>query len=67
MEGMMKSTNPKVEGKSLVCVDCGAPFVFSAGEQRYFFSKGLSIPKRCPNCRRKRRQTLVPEVSHDWQ
>jgi len=67
MEGMLKANSLKVENKTLVCVDCGAPFVFSVGEQRYFLSKGLSIPKRCPNCRHKRRQTLVPEVSHDRQ
>ncbi len=58
---MMKSTNPKVDGKCLVCVDCGADFTFTVGEQRYFLSKGLSIPKRCKPCREKRRATLVPE------
>lgn len=67
MEGKLNANSLKVENKVLVCVDCGAHFVFSSGEQRYFFSKGLSIPKRCPNCRQKRRETLVPEVSHDRQ
>ena len=37
-------------------------FTFSSGERRYFLSKGLSEPKRCPSCRQKRRMTLVPEV-----
>ena len=64
---MLQSINPKLKNKNLRCVDCRMDFVFTVGEQRYFFSKGLSIPKRCPNCRQKRRETLVPEVSHDRQ
>jgi len=47
--------------KKLVCVDCGAEFTFNVGEQRYFESKGLSVPKRCPKCRQKRKATLVRE------
>lgn len=61
MEGKPNANNPKSEGKTLSCVDCGATFIFTAGEQRYFASKGLSIPKRCPSCRQKRRNTLVPD------
>jgi len=47
--------------KKLNCLDCGADFVFSAGEQFFFWSKGLSTPKRCPQCRQKRKLTLVRE------
>ncbi len=46
----------------LTCVDCGVTFVFEPGEQVFYKSKGLSIPKRCPDCRRKRRLTLVPDT-----
>ncbi|MFC2022747.1 zinc-ribbon domain containing protein [Chloroflexota bacterium] len=45
----------------IVCIDCGLNFVFSSGEQRYFISKGLSQPKRCSQCRLKRRLSLVPD------
>jgi len=58
----------KVEfkNKTLICQDCGKPFVFKAGEAQFYWSKGLSIPKRCPQCRLKRKLTLVPEgVRHD--
>jgi hypothetical protein len=53
----------KVEFKAerLICCDCGQPFIFSAGERAFFWSKGLSTPKRCPQCRQKRRDTLVPD------
>jgi len=59
MTGMMNTL--KLQDKLLRCVDCGTDFIFTAGEQRYFLSKGLSIPKRCPECRQKRKATLVPE------
>ena len=51
----------ELKDKCLKCIDCDMPFVFSEGEQRYFLSKGLSEPKRCPKCRLKRKLTLVKE------
>ena len=50
-----------LKNKHLPCLDCGVPFVFTRGEQRYFLSKGLSEPKRCPKCRLKRKASLVRE------
>ena len=58
---MLQSINPKLKNKNLRCVDCRMDFVFTDGEQRYFLSKGLSTPKRCPQCRQRRRDTLVRE------
>ncbi|MCL0041343.1 zinc-ribbon domain containing protein [Dehalococcoidia bacterium] len=43
--------------KTLVCRDCGQQFVFTAGEQEFYESRGLlNEPSRCPDCRRDRRQ-----------
>ena len=43
--------------KTLVCVDCGEEFIFSAGEQEFYKSRGLlNEPKRCPSCRARRRE-----------
>ncbi|MBQ4363826.1 MAG: zinc-ribbon domain containing protein [Oscillospiraceae bacterium] len=40
------------EDKTLVCVDCGNEFVFTAGEQEFYAQKGFeNEPKRCPECR----------------
>lgn len=40
------------ENRVLTCVYCCTEFVFSAEEQLYFHSKGLTNePKRCANCR----------------
>ena len=45
------------EDKTLRCADCGNEFVFSASEQEFFSEKGFTNePKRCPACRRARRQ-----------
>ena len=41
--------------KTLICLDCGGEFVFSAGEQIFF--KGMQFdhePKRCKKCKAKR-------------
>ena len=40
------------EDQTLKCRDCGKNFLFSAGEQEFFWAKGLqNIPGRCPGCR----------------
>lgn len=45
------------EDQTLKCEDCGQEFIFSAGEQEFYAQKGLvNIPKRCPSCRKARRQ-----------
>ena len=42
--------------KTLVCVDCGGEFIFTAGEQEFFNSRGfVNDPKRCQSCRSNRR------------
>ncbi|HLE36326.1 MAG TPA: zinc-ribbon domain containing protein [Candidatus Acidoferrales bacterium] len=43
--------------KVLKCVDCGAEFVFTAGEQMFFADKGFkNEPKRCKGCKGQRAQ-----------
>ena len=40
------------EDRSLTCRDCAEEFTFSAGEQAFYASKGLTNdPQRCPSCR----------------
>lgn len=63
MEGRFNANNSETQDKTISCIDCGATFIFSVGEQHYFASKGLSEPKRCPQCRKRRRDTLVPDNS----
>lgn len=47
------------------CLDCGREFTFASGEQRYFWAKGLSEPKRCKSCRMLRKRSLV-SVWEGW-
>lgn len=40
------------QDKTLLCRDCDNEFLFSAGEQEFFASKGyVNEPRRCPSCR----------------
>ena len=43
--------------KVLKCADCGAEFVFTAGEQLFYADKGFrNEPKRCRACKANRAQ-----------
>lgn len=47
------------EDKTLVCKDCGEEFVFSAGEQEFYASKGYeNEPHRCKSCRIARKKSM---------
>lgn len=39
----------------LTCGDCGQPFNFPEKDQAFYQEKGYSQPKRCKNCREKRK------------
>jgi CxxC-x17-CxxC domain-containing protein len=42
--------------KPLNCLDCGQEFVFSRNEQAFYAERGFTNePKRCKNCRDKRK------------
>ena len=43
------------QDRTLKCIDCGADFVFTAGEQLFFHDKQFkNEPKRCKACKGKR-------------
>ena len=40
------------EDKTLVCKDCGKEFVWTAGEQEFYASRGFeNQPQRCKPCK----------------
>ena len=50
------------EDKTLVCKVCGQEFVFTAGEQEFYASKGFeNEPQRCKACRSARKNAQRPE------
>ena len=47
------------EDKTLICKDCSAEFIFTAGEQEFYAEKGFTNePQRCPKCRQAHKQAL---------
>ncbi len=47
----------------LTCVDCGKDFILQLEELEYYRKKGLFTPKRCPACRKIRRE--IARAVHD--
>ena len=44
--------------KTLTCVDCSQPFVWTAGEQAFYAEKGFTNPpKRCKECKGRRQES----------
>ncbi|MCX6806539.1 MAG: zinc-ribbon domain-containing protein [Candidatus Berkelbacteria bacterium] len=46
----------ELKDQNLVCQDCGKEFVFTANDQKFFEEKGYQPPKRCPDCRKAKKQ-----------
>ena len=47
--------SPQGSDQTLVCVDCGAQFTFSARDQAFYQERGYQAPRRCKTCRDKRK------------
>lgn len=46
------------------CCDCGATFSVSNGEYAFYESRNLTMPRRCPSCRKNKRQS---SPGREWQ
>ena len=56
------------QDKMLKCMDCGADFVFTSGEQSFFHDKQFkNEPKRCKKCKEKRARNLGLPQSGNYQ
>jgi hypothetical protein len=44
------------DGEPRSCVDCARTWFYSERERAFMESKGFAVPKRCPECRRRRRR-----------
>lgn len=40
-----------------MCCDCGKPFEITRAERIFFESHNMALPKRCPACRKARKET----------
>jgi len=59
MTTLPETNGNQYEDKRLICRDCGQPFVWEAGEQRFFNDRQLAPPVRCP-ADRQRRRAMTP-------
>lgn len=49
----------RFQDKTLICIDCGKEFIFSAIEQEFCSGKGFLVePKRCKSCRMAHKQSF---------
>ncbi len=50
-----------LEDKYLVCTEsnCGNEYLHSVRDQEFFASKGFGEPKRCPACRKAKKQRMA--------
>ena len=42
--------------RTLTCIECSSEFIFTEGEQEFFQEKDFTDPKRCPTCRKAKKQ-----------
>jgi len=40
------------------CCDYGACLILTLGERQFYLDRKLNLPKRCPECRQKRRHGM---------
>lgn len=56
----LNSKQTDFQDTSLICIDCGNDFIWSAGEQLFFYDKGLkNPPKRCKPCKQAKNERLA--------
>lgn len=54
--------------KLIRCIDCEKEFIFTAGEQDFYSSRGLRVPRRCQSCRNRGKQSAVLRtISVEWK
>jgi len=54
-----------MKDKTLVCIQCGSPFVFSSAEQTRFLALDFASPRRCPECRKKKAKSIEDKEKWD--
>src|SRR5947199_9200667 len=68
-QGEASSVTVSFVDRTLTCRDCGREFLFTAGEEDFYQSRGLqNEPRRCPECRAARRHAdgdRRADVMHD--
>jgi len=56
---MERTVNINLLPRVVDCIECGEPFVISAGERQFYLDHCLKEPLRCLDCRQKRKQAKL--------
>jgi CxxC-x17-CxxC domain-containing protein len=60
MQAIGTEQSSDFQDRSITCVDCGEPFIWTVGEQVFFHDKGLkNEPKRCKPCKHAKNDRLA--------
>ena len=49
-----------MSNRMLKCKICNSEFIFTDKEQKFYASKGLNVPKKCPSCKKNNKHTGIP-------
>ncbi|MGH9899421.1 MAG: zinc-ribbon domain containing protein [Pyrinomonadaceae bacterium] len=50
----------ELDDRIIICIDCREPFLWTVGEQVFFYDKGLSNqPKRCKPCKKAKNRRIA--------
>lgn len=60
----MDGQEPRPIARACIEESCGKAFTITVGEQRFYVSKAMDLPKRCAECRRMRKATINRAVRH---
>lgn len=52
----------KMPNKQINCIDCKNDFEFTEGEQSFYEEKQFAEPKRCADCRLKKKQSMKYDI-----
>jgi DNA-directed RNA polymerase subunit RPC12/RpoP len=55
---MTTTQEEELNDQIVKCIDCGSGFVLSLEERQWYQEHSYHLPKRCPECRRRRRQGM---------
>ena len=56
MEAVSRAARDEITSVQKTCRDCGKPFEITRAERIFFESHNMALPKRCPACRKARKE-----------
>jgi CxxC-x17-CxxC domain-containing protein len=55
-----ENSQSEFQDSEIICIDCGNVFIWTQGEQQFFYDKGLkNPPKRCKSCKQAKNDRIA--------